>query len=354
MKSFSLKGLTAVAGLALLVCAAGAAVAQTRSVTGAGSTFAYPLYSRWASAYAKLSGFEVNYQSIGSGGGIRQVEVGTVSFGGSDAPLDPAELKKHGLMQFPTAVGGAIPTINLPGIQPGAVKLDGKTLAAIFMGKITHWNDAAIAKLNPGVKLPDTRITVVHRSDGSGTTWIWTNYLSKVSPAWKKNLGFGTSVAWPTGVGAKGNEGVASYVQRINGAIGYNEYAYVLENHMNYARMVNGAGNAVAPSAKSFQAAAANADWSHAKGFYIVLTDQPGAASWPISGATFVLLHDQPQNPGAIQGILKFFDWAFTNGGKLAASLDYVPMPRPVVKIIEEAWHRQILGKSGQPLWPAS
>lgn len=353
MKRFTRASLTAGAVLALLV-AAGTAVAQTKSITGAGSTFAYPLYSKWASAYSKLNGFELNYQSIGSGGGIRQVEVGTVTFGGSDAPLEPTELEKNGLVQFPTAVGGAIPTINLPGIKPGTIKLDGETLAAIFMGKITRWDDRAIAKLNPGLKLPDTRITVVHRSDGSGTTWIWTNYLSKVSPAWKKSFGYGTAVDWPTGVGAKGNEGVASYVQRINGAIGYNEYAYVLENDMNYARMINRAGKAVAPSAKSFQAAAASANWSHAKGFYVVLTNQPGAQSWPISGATFVLLHKHPRNPDAVQAALKFFDWAFTHGGKLASSLDYVPMPRSVVKTIEQTWHWQILGKNGQPLWPAS
>lgn len=353
MKSFTGKGLAAVAGLTMLL-GVGAAAAQSTTVTGAGSTFAYPLYSKWASAYSKQTGFKLNYQSIGSGGGIRQVEAGTVIFGGSDAPLKAAELKKNGLTQFPTAVGGAIPTINLPGIKPGTLKLDGKTLADIFMGKINHWNDPRIAKLNPGVKLPDTRITVVHRSDGSGTTWIWTNYLSKVSPAWKKSLGFNTSVAWPTGVGAKGNEGVASYVQRINGAIGYNEYAYVLENHMNYARMINRAGKAVAPSYKSFQAAAANADWRHAQDFYVVLTNQPGAATWPISGATFVLIHARPKNADAAQATLKFFSWAFAHGDKLAKSMDYVPVPRAVAQFIEQTWHKQIMGKNGRSLWPAS
>jgi len=351
MKLSTIRRSLVVAAAALSIAAGPAALAAVKTVTGAGSTFAYPLYSKWASAYAKKTGFSLNYQSIGSGGGIRQIEHRTVTFGASDAPLKPATLQKHNLMQFPTAVGGAIPTMNLPGIQPGEIKLSGKVLADIYLGKITKWNDPAIKQLNPNVKLPDTRITVVHRSDGSGTTWIWTNYLSKVSPEWKKKLGFSTSVPWPTGVGAKGNEGVASYVQRIKGAIGYNEYAYVLENHMTYARMINKAGKAVSPSSKTFQAAAANANWTGAKDFYVVLTDQPGDDTWPISGATFVLLPTQSKHPEEVKAAMTFFDWGFKHGDKLAQSLDYVPMPASVVKVIEQAWHDNIKNAKGEPIW---
>ena len=352
MKLFSATKFAAAAGVIMLAVGGSAFADTVKTITGAGSTFAYPLYSKWASAYSKENGFGLNYQSIGSGGGIRQVEAGTVVFGGSDAPLKSDELAKYGLIQFPTAVGGAIPTINLSGFKPGSIVLDGATLADIFMGTITQWNDKAIAKLNPGVKLPDTKITVVHRSDGSGTTWIWSNYLSKVSSTWAEKLGVNTAIAWPTGVGAKGNEGVASYVQRIPGAIGYNEYAYVIENKMNYVSMINKAGKSVKPSAKSFQAAAANADWVNSQDFYVVLTDQPGDESWPISGATFVLIHKQPDNADDVRAALKFFDWSFENGDDLAAALQYVPMPHSVVSVIEETWSKNMKDSSGKSLWP--
>jgi len=314
------------------------------SITGAGSSFAYPLYSAWADQYAKQSGVELNYQSIGSGGGIRQIEAGTVDFGASDAPLTIKQLKKHGLVQFPTAMGGVIPTINVPGIKPGQMVLSGSVLADIYLGKITKWNDPAIKKLNPELNLPDLRITVVHRSDGSGTTFIFTDYLSKVSPEWKSKLGVGKAVDWPSSgnVGGKGNEGVAAYVQRIKGAIGYNEYAYVLKNKMNYADMLNKAGHRVAPTAKNFAAAAANADWKHAPGYYLMLTDQPGADSWPITGATFVLVHAKPKNPAQVRAVLKFFDWGYTKGKAIAGTLDYIPMPMSVVKMIKKTWHDQV------------
>ena len=333
---------TAVGVAALL--ATGAYAGSVNRITGAGSTFAYPLYSAWSDQYAKQTGVEMNYQSIGSGGGIRQIEAGTVNFGASDAPLTIEQLRKHGLVQFPAAMGGVIPTINLPGVKPGQMVLSGPVLADIYLGKITRWNAPAIKKLNPGLKLPDMRITVVHRSDGSGTTFIFTNYLSKVSPAWKSEIGFGKAVAWPSSgsVGGKGNEGVAAYVQRIRGAIGYNEYAYVLQNKMNYADMINRDGHRVAPTAKNFAAAAANADWKHAPGYYLLLTDQPGAKSWPITGATFVLVHARPKRPAHVRAVLKFFDWGFTKGRKIAESLDYIPMPPSVVKLIEATWRQDV------------
>ncbi len=317
---------------------------EVKTITGAGSSFAYPLYSAWADQYSKQTGVELNYQSIGSGGGIRQIEAGTVDFGASDAPLTIKQLKKHGLVQFPAAMGGVIPTINVPGVKPGQMVLSGSVLADIYLGNITKWNDPAIKKLNPGLNLPDLRITVVHRSDGSGTTFIFTDYLAKVSHEWKAKLGVGKAVDWPSSgnVGGKGNEGVAAYVQRIKGAIGYNEYAYVLKNKMNYADMLNKTGHRVAPTAKNFAAAAANADWKHAPGYYLMLTDQPGADSWPITGATFVLVHAKPKSAAHVRAVLKFFDWGYTKGQGIAGSLDYIPMPMSVVKMIKMTWHDQV------------
>jgi phosphate transport system substrate-binding protein len=318
-------------------------------VTGAGATFPYPIYAKWADAYRKETGIAVNYQSIGSGGGIKQVTAKTVDFGASDMPLTPGQLGKDGLLQFPTLVGGAIPAVNLEGVKPGELRLSGNAIAAIYLGEIRKWNDPAIASLNPGLALPDLAITVVHRSDGSGTTFLWSNYLSKVSPEWKAKVGEGTSIHWPTGVGGKGNEGVASYVKRIRGAIGYVEYAYVLQNRMAYAQVRNGAGRFVAPSAKAFRAAAAGAKWSEAPGMYLILTDAPGEDAWPIAGATFILMHEAQEDAARAKQVLDFFRWAFAKGDAMAESLDYVPMPDRVVKLIEASW-KQVRDRSGKPI----
>ena len=327
-----------------------AALASAANITGAGATFPYPIYAKWAAAYHKATGIGLNYQSIGSGGGIKQINAKTVDFGASDMPLKPEVLAKSGLMQFPTVIGGAIPTVNIKGIKPGELKLTGALLGDIYLGKVTKWNDPAIAALNPGVKLPDQAISVVHRSDGSGTSFIWSSYLSKVSPEWKEKVGVGTSLNWPTGVGGKGNEGVAQYVQRINGSIGYVEYAYVLQNHMAYVKMKNRDGNFVAPNAKSFMAAAAGADWSAAPGMYLILTDAPGAKAWPIAGATFILMHTVQEKPENAKAVLKFFKWAYANGDKMAESLDYVPMPDNVVSLIESSW-KNIKDASGKSVY---
>ncbi len=331
--------------------AALSAPALAASITGAGATFPYPIYAKWAAEYQKETGVGLNYQSIGSGGGIKQIEAKTVDFGASDMPLKPEVLEKAGLMQFPTVIGGAIPAVNLKGIQPGQLKLTPELLAGLYLGKITKWSDPAIAAVNPGLKLPDTDVSVVHRSDGSGTTFIWSNYLSKVSPEWKSKVGEGTSVNWPVGVGGKGNEGVAQYVQRINGAIGYVEYAYVLQNKMTYALVKNRAGKFVAPSAKAFQAAAAGANWNAAPAMYLILTDAPGQDSWPIAGATFILMHKVQEKPENAKEVLKFFSWAYGKGGKMAESLDYVPMPEGVVKLIESKWRSEIKDASGKPVF---
>lgn len=333
-----------------LAFAAGSAGAA--EITGAGATFPYPLYAKWAQAYSVKSGNHLNYQSIGSGGGIRQIENKTVDFGASDMPLKPEELNKSGLMQFPTVVGGAVPVVNVPGIKPGELRLSGALIADIYMGKVKKWNDAAIAALNPGLKLPDADIAVVHRSDGSGTTFIWTNYLSKVSPAWKQKVSEGTSVNWPIGVGGKGNEGVASYVQRLRGAIGYVEYAYALQNKLVHALVKNRDGEFVAPSIDTFKAAAAGAQWDKAPGMYLILTDQPGKTSWPVSGATFILMHKVQDKPERAKDVLKFFHWAYAEGNNLAVGLDYVPLPASVVKLIETSWKNQIKDPRGNPLWP--
>lgn len=328
-----------------------ASAGEVKEISGAGATFPYPVYAKWAENYAKTTGVRMNYQSIGSGGGIKQIKAKTVDFGASDAPLEPEELDKAGLMQFPMVMGGVVPVVNIPGVKPGNLHLSGKVLAEIFMGDIKKWNDSRIAALNKGLKLPSSTITVVHRSDGSGTTWIYTNYLSKVSSTWKDKVGNGKAVSWPAGVGGKGNEGVASYVRRIKGSIGYVEYAYALQNKMSYARLQNQAGNFVAPTSENFQAAAANADWSHAPGFYMVLTDEPGAKSWPITGATFILVYKTQDKPANGAAVLKFFDWAYHNGGAMAQELDYVPMPSSVVSLVEKTWANDIKDKSGNPVW---
>ncbi|MDC7702145.1 phosphate ABC transporter substrate-binding protein PstS [Vogesella indigofera] len=319
-------------------------------ITGAGATFPYPLYAKWAEAYKAQTNNNMNYQSIGSGGGIKQIQSKTVDFGASDMPLKPEELSKHGLTQFPTVIGGVVPVVNVPGIGAGQLKLTGPLLADIYLGKVANWNDAAIGKLNPGVKLPDQKITVVRRSDGSGTTFIFTNYLSKVSPEWKSAIGENTAVNWKTGVGGKGNEGVANYVTRIKGSIGYVEYAYAKQNKIAHAQVQNAAGTFVNPDDSTFKAAAANADWAKAPGFYLILTNQPGKDSWPISGATFILMHKKQDKPEQAQEALKFFDWAYKGGDSIASQLDYVPMPANVKTVIRSSW-KQIAATSGAPVW---
>ncbi len=335
------RGLLAVAVAGVMGMAPMAARAQ-QQITGAGSTFVYPVLSKWSAEYARKAKVQVNYQSIGSGGGIAQIKAGTVDFGASDKPLTPDELSAAGLAQFPLVIGGVVPVVNLAGIQPGTLTLDGKALADIFIGKVKSWNDPEIAALNPGVTLPDQRISVVHRSDGSGTTFNFVNYLSKVSPEWKAKVGEGTSVAWPTGVGGKGNEGVAAYVERLKGAIGYVEYAYVIQNKMNWTAMKNAAGATVRPSAASFQAAAASADWAHAKDFYLVMTDAPGADAYPIAATAFILMYEQPKDAARAKASLDFFRYALEEGQATAQTLDYVPFPASVVTQIEAYWHTNI------------
>ena len=329
-------------------------IAMAASISGAGATFPFPVYAKWAEAYRKAKDVSLNYQSIGSGGGIKQITAKTVTFGASDAPLKPEELEKNGLVQWPQIMGGAVPAMNVPGIKPGEVTLDGPTLAQIYLGNITEWDDDAIKKLNPEVKLPSTAIAPVYRSDGSGTNFLFTNYLSKVSNEFKTKVGNATSVQWPTGIGAKGNEGVANMVKRTEGGIGYVEYAYVKQNDMTYAKLKNEAGKAVAPETSSFQAAAANADWAHAPGFYLVLTNEPGEQSWPITGASFILMHKEVRNAEDARQALDFFDWAFEHGDKMAESLDYVPMPAKVVSLIKAEWSKSIKGDDGKAIWTAS
>jgi phosphate transport system substrate-binding protein len=341
-----LKGL--IAGFVLM---AASVQALALDITGAGATFPYPIYAKWADAYKKSTGVAMNYQSIGSGGGIKQISAKTVDFGASDMPLKPEELNKAGLLQFPTVIGGDVPVVNLKGIQAGQIKLSGAVLADIFLGKIKAWNDPAIATLNPGLKLPATDVNVVHRSDGSGTTFIWTNYLSKASAEWRSKVGEGTSVNWPVGVGGKGNEGVAQYVQRIDGAIGYVEYAYVLQNQMAYAQVRNRDGSFVAPSAKAFQAAAAGADWKSAPGMYLILTDAAGKDAWPIAGATFILMHKTQEKPETGREVLRFFEWAYEKGDGMAEQLDYVPLPDGVVRLIQGIWKTQLRDPAGKPIY---
>ncbi|MBI5643706.1 MAG: phosphate ABC transporter substrate-binding protein PstS [Deltaproteobacteria bacterium] len=336
---------------ALIVCfgAAGTAMAENL-ITGAGATFPYPLYAKWAFEYQKKSGVKINYQSIGSGGGIKQIKAKTVDFGASDAPLTAKDLQASGLVQFPMAIGGVVPVINVKGINAGQLKLTPDVLADLYLGKITKWNDKKIADLNAGVTLPDDTITVVHRSDGSGTTWIFTNYLDKVSREWHDKAGFGTAVNWPAGVGGKGNEGVATYVKRIKNTIGYVEYAYALQNKLVHSRLQNKEKAFVEPSMESFTAAAAGADWKNTPGYAVVLTDQPGKNSWPIAGATFVIVHEKPEKCDNAGAVLGFLDWAYKNGADMAKSLDYVPIPKPVYEVMEGTWRKEITC-NGQPLW---
>jgi len=323
-------------------------VAVAADITGAGATFPYPIYAKWAYAYKKATGTGMNYQSIGSGGGIKQITAKTVDFGASDKPLSPADLEKSGLMQFPAIMGGVVPVVNVAGISPGDLRFSRKLLADIFLGKIKKWNDPAIAALNSSAKLPNQAISVVHRSDGSGTTFLFTNYMSKISPEWKEKVGAATAVKWPTGVGGKGNEGVANYVKQIRGSIGYVEYAYAKQSKLNYGLLENRDGKFVAPTDDSFKAAAAGADWAGTPGMNVILTDQPGADSWPITGASFILMHKKQAKPENAREVLKFFNWAFENGDTMAAELDYVPMPKAVVKLIQTAWHdiKDTSGKS--------
>ena len=327
----------------------GAAVsAFALDISGAGATFPYPVYSKWADTYKKETGNGLNYQSIGSGGGIKQIIANTVTFGATDAPLKPEDLEKNGLVQWPQVMGGIVPVINLDGVAAGDLVIDGPALAKIFLGEIKAWNDPVLVKLNPSLKLPNSPIAVVHRSDGSGTSFNFTDYLSKVSADWKSKVGSASAVEWPLGLGAKGNEGVANTVANTKGAIGYVEYAYAKQNKMNYAKMVNHDGKTVAPETISFQAAAANADWAHAPGYYQILTDQKGAASWPITAATFILVHKQPTDVAATSEALKFFSWAFKNGAKDAEALDYIPMPDNVVGMIKKTWASEITTADGK------
>jgi len=337
-------------GITAATAMAYAGASQATDITGAGATFPYPIYAKWAEAYKAQTGVGMNYQSIGSGGGIKQITAKTVDFGASDMPLKPEDLEKNGLMQFPTVIGGVVPVINVNGIEAGKLKLTGTVLANIYLGKITKWNDPALAALNADIKLPDENITVVHRSDGSGTSFIFTNYLSKVSADWKSGVGEGTAVSWKAGTGGKGNEGVASYVQRIKGSIGYVEYAYALQNKMNTVQMKNRDGQFVKADDVSFKAAAAGAHWDKAPGFYEILTDEAGKESWPISGATFILMHKMQEKPATGKEVLKFFDWAYDKGGKLASELDYVPLPENVVILIRAAWKAQIRDAAGNAL----
>ncbi len=333
-----------------VVAAAATAPAMAADISGAGSTFAYPIYSKWAEAYKKETGIGVNYQSIGSGDGISQIQNKEVTFAGSDMPLSVVDLDTDGLLQFPMLTAGVVPVVNLDGIKPGDLVLDGSTLARIFLGEIKSWNDAAIRKLNPSAKLPSQAIAVVHRSDGSGTTFVFTDYLGKVSRDWRSKVGSITAVDWPVGIGARGNEGVAGSVALIKGAIGYVEYAYAKQNKLTFTKMMNKDGKNVAPTIAAFQAAAANADWSSVPGYGVILSNQPGAASWPMTAATFILIHKQPQDPAAAREALKFFAWAYAKGGKMAEELDYVPMPAPVVTAVEKTWAAEIKDASGKPI----
>ncbi len=331
------------------VIALAAAPALAGDISGAGATFPYPIYAKWADAYKKETGNGLNYQSIGSGGGIKQIQAKTVTFGATDMPLKGAQLEKDGLVQWPMVVGGNVPVVNLDGIKPGELVLDGTAIADIYLGKIKTWDDAALKKLNPDAKLPSQPIVVVRRSDGSGTTFIWTDYLSKVSAEWKSKVGASTAVEWPVGIGAKGNEGVANNVQQTKGAIGYVEFAYAKQNKMSHTKVINQAGKAVEPGLASFQAAAANAKWDSVPGMGEIITDQPGDASWPVAGATFILMHKSPAKIEDAKIALTFFAWAYAKGDQMASDLDYVPMPDAVVASVKKEWAK-IIGQDGKPL----
>jgi phosphate transport system substrate-binding protein len=342
-----------------LVAAGAFAAAATLSasavdISGAGATFPYPIYAKWADAYKNETGVRLNYQSIGSGGGIKQIETKTVVFGATDAPLSGEELAKNGLVQFPMVMGGIVPVVNINGISPGTLVIDGPTLAKIFLGQIKSWDDAAIKAPNPGAMLPRQAIAVVHRSDGSGTTFNFTDYLAKVSADWKSKVGSATAVEWPVGIGAKGNEGVANNVAQTRGSIGYVEYAYAKQNKLTFTKMINKDGKTVTPDSETFQAAAANADWNSVPGYGVILSSQPGAQSWPMTAATFILIHMQPQDPAAASEALKFFAWAYAKGAKMAEDLDFVPMPASVVGSIETMWTKDIKDAAGKPLFMVS
>ena len=332
--------------LATFGLAASASFAQ--DVTGAGATFPAPVYAKWADAYNKATGARINYQSVGSGAGLRQIRGKTVDFGASDMPLTDADLAKDGLIQFPMVIGGVVPVVNIKGIAPGQIKLTGQVLGDIYLGKITKWNDAALTALNPGVPLPDAAIAPVRRADGSGTTFIFTNYLSKVNAEWKSKVGEGTAVNWPVGAGGKGNEGVAAFVQRLPNSIGYVEYAYVKQNKMTFTLMRNKDGNFVTPSDDAFKAAAAGADW--AKTFFQITTEQPGKDAWPLTNPTYILMHKVQDKPANASNALKFFDWAFANGDKMADELDYVPMPSAVKDLVRKQWAAELKDGAGKPI----
>jgi phosphate transport system substrate-binding protein len=336
----------AIGGIAIATTAAAA------DISGAGATFPAPVYAKWAEAYKAQTGVGLNYQAIGSGGGIKQIKAKTVDFGASDKPLKPDELAASGLYQFPTVVGGVVPVMNLPGIAPGQVKLSGQVLGDIFLGKITKWNAPQIAALNKGVNLPNLPITVVHRSDGSGTSFLFTSYLAMKNPTWASQVGASDSVQWPTGLGGKGNDGVAAFVKQTAGSIGYVEYAYAKQNHSTYALMQNKAGKFVAPNAAAFAAAAGSANWLRSPGNYILLLDQPSAAAWPITGATFILVYRNQENPANGAQVLKFFEWAYNKGDGLAASLDYVPLPANVKGLLKKQWARSVTA-GGKPVYVA-
>jgi phosphate transport system substrate-binding protein len=347
-----MKKLVGILGLSACVLFAGLAQAEM-TISGAGASFPFPVYAKWAHKYNELHKVKVNYQSIGSGGGISQIKAKTVDFGGTDDPLKTDDLKKDGLVQFPTLIGGVVPIFNLPGIAAGQIVLSPEVLADIFLGKIKTWNDPAIAKLNPKVKLPADAITVVHRADGSGTTFIFTNYLSKVSPEWKEKVGNDKSVSWPTGIGAKGNEGVANNVKQMQGGIGYVEYAFAAVNQIPHADLINKAGKVVTPGMESFKAAAAAADWKNAPGYYMVLTDQPGDKTWPIAGATFILVQKEQPDAEKAKAMLKFFDWCYKHGDNIAEELHYVPLPDAVVALIQDTWAKEIVSAGGAgSIWP--
>ncbi|HUE19089.1 MAG TPA: phosphate ABC transporter substrate-binding protein PstS [Stellaceae bacterium] len=327
-----------------------AGTAHATDLSGAGSTFAYPLYAKWADSYKTKTNIGLNYQSIGSGGGIKQIEAKTVDFGASDMPLAMDDLAKNNLMQFPTAMGGVVLVVNIPGLAAGQLTLDGPTLGDIYLGKIAKWNDPEIVKLNPGLKLPALDIAVVHRSDGSGTTFIFTDYLSKVNPEWKSKIGSNTAVDWPTGLGGKGSEGVSAVATQTVGGIGYVEYAYALQNKLVYTKLKSHDGTVLSPTIPTFQAAGANADWKNSQAFAIILTDQPGKESWPITGATFILVQKNPDNPQNAKQVLDFFAWAYKNGNQAAQDLAYIPMPASVVPLIEQSW-KDVKGPDGKPVW---
>ena len=334
------------AALAVSVCCA----AQAGDISGAGATFPYPIYAKWADAYKTKTGVGLNYQSIGSGGGIKQIKANTVTFGASDMPLKPDDLKAAGLLQFPMIIGGVVPVVNIKGVAPGSLQLDGATLASIYIGDIAKWDDPRIKKLNPKLNLPSTAIAPIYRSDGSGTNFLFSDYLSKQSAGFKEKIGANTSVQWPVGIGAKGNEGVANMTTQTDGAIGYVEYAFAKQNKMAYALLTNKAGTTVAPNVESFQAAAANADWAGSDSYYLVLTDQAGANSWPITGASFILLYRQPEDAASVGEALKFFAWAYKDGGKLAVDLDYVPLPAALIAQVKKTWASSITS-NGHALW---